>query len=492
MKIYQLAREFSPFANAGGLKEVVSGLAESLYVNGFESSVFIPAYGFIDKTDFHEKERFLLPVKGENMVVTVYYKDFNGINLYLMENPLLMNKRSVYTYTSLDEQENSLCKRGEGFSDNNEINLIFQLSFLYYIFEFLSPPDVVLLHDGHTGLIPGIIETSPEYNSYFEKCRLLFIIHNAGLVYHQRVDSSFISQYKIISQEILDRVTFQNKVDPLCLGVLKSCAITVSPFYAKELHSLVHEETSGGFGEFCNRNGIVLKGITNGVNTDHYGELNVEIPPSRAEKKAFGNKAKSLLDQNKSIQVWGELILEGEKPLFLFQNRITEQKGIDKYISSVKDVLDRKGDAAFIVMGQGEISYEEELIVLAGQYPSSFCFIQGYDETIAKNLFLYSDFFILTSLWEPCGLTDFEAQMAGSIPVVNATGGLKKVINNSTGFVYKDFRELPDLIFKCIDIFNSDRAILEDIISNAVRNIRDNYTWDKVLLNNYLPLFKAE
>ena len=110
---------------------------------------------------------------------------------------------------------------------------------------------------------------------------------------------------------------------------------------------------------------------------------------------------------------------------------------------------------------------------------------------LANKLFVSSDFFILTSLWEPCGLTDFEAQIAGSLPIVHKTGGLQKVINNVTGFVYDDFDKLCDILLKCEDLYYSSPINIEQIKKKAYMLIRDNYTWEKVVENRYIPLFKG-
>lgn len=492
MIVYQLSREFYPYANAGGLKEVVTGIAESLANAGHDSSVFIPCYEFINKNEFIKKNSFFLLIKDHNVLITIYYKLHNGVKLNLIDFPSVSDKKSVYTYTAQDERNNPEFKRGEGFYDSDLINIIFQLAFLKYITEFLDTPDVINLHDGHTGLVPLIIKSNKYYRDKLNGCKIFFTIHNAGLVYHQRLFCKKIRDFNVIKKELLCNGCFDGEVDPICLAVLHSKPITVSPYYADEIVSLKHEDSSGGFGVFCNNNGIKIEGITNGVNLKHYSKLSVSGLPTFEEKIIVKKNVHKLLLNNDHFDVWGNPVFSIDKPLFLFQNRITEQKGIDKFIYSIKKVVEIGSESKFIIMGQGEVKYEDNLIQLAKDYPENICYIQGYDEVVALNLFLSSDYFVLTSIWEPCGLTDFEAQLAGSIPIVHNTGGLKKVLNGITGFVYESFYELKNLILKCEKLYFNDIEGLEIIKKNAYNNICENYTWEKVLKKKYIPLFEKQ
>lgn len=491
MKVYQISREFYPYANAGGLKEVVTGLGTALAGNGHDSSVFIPCYGFIDKSSsgFKKMEIFYIDVKGLDIKIRTYFRNYFGVKVYLFDYQSVSDKNDIYTYTAADELQNCEHKKGCGFKDSNHINIVFQLAFLEYVTRFLESPDVLLLHDGHTGLIPAIINSRSLYSMKFRESKIFFTIHNAGLAYHQRTYAPDIRAYNIINEDTLCDACFSEELDPLCLAVLYSVALTVSPYYAKEILQLEHEDSSDGFGEFCNTHNVSITGITNGVDIGHYNNYGIIGLPDIKVKSIFRNELEKLIAVNPSLKLWGS-ISPKDSPLFIFQNRITEQKGIDKLIDAIRDSILNGSDSQFIVMGQGEHKYEKMLIQLASESQCSICYIQGYDEEVAKKLFLSSDFFILTSLWEPCGLTDFEAQLAGSIPIVHKTGGLQKVINKKTGFVYDTFQDLEDTIALCENLYRDNRDILNEMKIEAYNLISDSYTWDKVLLNKYIPLFK--
>ncbi len=55
-------------------------------------------------------------------------------------------------------------------------------------------------------------------------------------------------------------------------------------------------------------------------------------------------------------------------------------------------------------------------------------------------MFAATDFFLMPSRFEPCGLTQMYAQRFGSLPIAYATGGLADTIaDGETGFLYHDY-----------------------------------------------------
>ncbi len=64
----------------------------------------------------------------------------------------------------------------------------------------------------------------------------------------------------------------------------------------------------------------------------------------------------------------------------------------------------------------------------------------GYAEPLARRMFAATDFFLMPSRFEPCGLTQMYAQRFGSLPIAYATGGLADTIaDGETGFLYHDY-----------------------------------------------------
>lgn len=490
MTVFQVSREFSPIAGAGGLGEVVSGLAKSYSSLGIDSKVFIPCYGFIDQTGFKEVDTFFIDSKSGKIPVSVYLCYYNKVGVYYISFPNVENKQNVYTYTEDDEKRNHILKKGQGFLDSDDINIIFQLAFLEFVTRTLESPDVISLHDGHTGLIPSLIKKRKQYSTFFCSTKVFFTIHNAGRAYHQIFSVKKLKKYKVLGYCSTRKARFGKTINPLFLASANSTAITVSSYYAEEILSLEHEVINGGYGNFCKKNNVVLKGITNGIRLDRFEPIGINKLPSFSVKRSVTSEV-GLMIKKLKLNIHGNLLFNNEKPIYLFQNRITEQKGIDRLISAFKEYIRKGGKGLFVLMGEGEEYFESKLIKLSSEYSDSFVYVQGYNDKLAMKLFLLSDFFLLPSLWEPCGLTDYEAQLVGSIPLVSLTGGLKKVKNGETGFSFRNNDEFVEVMKLCDNLFSNNYDQLEVIRENAYTNVIMNCSWDSVAKSSYLPLFES-
>ncbi|MBQ5781670.1 MAG: hypothetical protein IIW10_06975, partial [Spirochaetaceae bacterium] len=75
----------------------------------------------------------------------------------------------------------------------------------------------------------------------------------------------------------------------------------------------------------------------------------------------------------------------------------------------------------------------------------------------------------------------------GTVPIAHATGGLKKIINEETGFLYTD--SLENAINRILERYPNPREDLHEIRINALEHIKKNYLWLDVIKNKYLPLY---
>ncbi len=99
---------------------------------------------------------------------------------------------------------------------------------------------------------------------------------------------------------------------------------------------------------------------------------------------------------------------------------------------------------------------------------------------------------VLPSEFEPCGLEDFIAQIFGTIPVAHATGGLTKVIDGRTGFLYSPNTAdtLARLLSALIKKKQTNTTAFANIVSCASAYVKNEYSWNAVVKNGYLPLYR--
>jgi len=79
-------------------------------------------------------------------------------------------------------------------------------------------------------------------------------------------------------------------------------------------------------------------------------------------------------------------------------------------------------------MGTGESRYCRQLHQLQQIYPDNFRFIEGFSDEMAHQLEAAGDFFLMPSLFEPCGLNQLYSLRYGAVPLVRLTGGLKDTV----------------------------------------------------------------
>ncbi len=531
--VWHVSRECEGIAEAGGLKDVVDGLAAALYREGIGSAVVVPRYGFIDLETLSAEKLplafdLMLPCRSEASepaveTVQVYRCLRNGVPVYLVDNERTRNKRAIYTYTGEDEREDPRKKKGSGHWDAHHINLILQRGALELALA-LGPPDVFHCHDGHAGFLPAIMRNHGRYRNALASSRALITIHNAGSGYHQEIhDLEYACQLTGLPVEILKRGILDDAVDPLLLGALYAVVNTVSEGYAQEVASEKLDDLTGGLGAAYRRAGVDLLGITNGIAPETYDPrfpeqtgLPFRFDPPQGELEGKDRLRETLVekiaavraerhsgasDQGEQDPVLAGLEIHGfldrsyEAPLYTFIGRLTGQKGVDVLAGAISHLLETKTDLQFLILGQGERAVEEQLLCLTAgpQTAGRLCLLNGFNSLAARYLYACGDFFLVPSRYEPCGLTDLYAQMMANLPIVHAVGGLTKVRHGYSGYSYRDHTvaALVSAIEQSLSDYHSRRKQLRRMQRQAFFTVYEHYTWEKVLGERYLPLYRA-
>src|SRR5204862_4238793 len=81
-------------------------------------------------------------------------------------------------------------------------------------------------------------------------------------------------------------------------------------------------------------------------------------------------------------------------------------------------------DVRLVVLGSGDKRMEEELRFLAETAPQRVFLCAKLDEAMSHLIEAGSDFFVMPSIFEPCGLNQMYSQVYGTVPVVSRVGGL--------------------------------------------------------------------
>ena len=95
-------------------------------------------------------------------------------------------------------------------------------------------------------------------------------------------------------------------------------------------------------------------------------------------------------------------------------------------------------DCRIIIQGRGDPAYIESLKTYATKHPDKLSVQDKFDEQLAHQVYAGSDFFLMPSEFEPCGLSQLISFRYGTVPVVHKTGGLADTVKHKkTGVVFK-------------------------------------------------------
>lgn len=285
-------------------------------------------------------------------------------------------------------------------------------------------PELIHAHDWPAGLAPAYMHwrglSTPT----------LFTIHNLA---YQGVHSLACTPELAIPEHALQQegMEFYGKLSFLKAGLAYSSHITtVSATYAQEITTPAFGCGLDGFLASKAQQGL-LSGIPNGIDeswnsaTDSHLQHNFGLNDWEG-KAANATQVRELFGLEPSTG-----------PLFAVVSRLVYQKGLDLTLGVAEYIVKQGGQLA--VIGRGEPEEEQAMRELALRFPGRIGVRIGFNETDARRMFAGSDFLLMPSRYEPCGLSQMYAQRFGSLPIARNTGGLADTIENGvTGFLFDE------------------------------------------------------
>jgi starch synthase len=246
-------------------------------------------------------------------------------------------------------------------------------------------------------------------------------------------------------------------------GIAYADAVTtVSPTYAHEIQSEAHG--SGLHGLLAHRR-EKLSGILNGIDTAAWNPARDSYLARKYGPSSLANK----VHNKRAVQLRAGLP-PVDAPLLAGVTRLTEQKGIDRIIEIAPALAARS--LQLVILGRGDPVYENQLSVLAAQFPENIAVALDFDEPYAHLIEAGADMFLMPSRFEPCGMNQMYSQRYGTVPVVRSTGGLADSVQDAeapdgAGFVYAE---------------HSAAALLASI-DRALAALGDRKLWRRLQLN---------
>ncbi|MDB5135774.1 MAG: glycogen synthase [Mucilaginibacter sp.] len=404
MRVFHLSAECYPVAKVGGLADVVGALPKYQNQLGLQAAVVMPFYD----RKFTRENEFETVFQASSLLGTTrfYFEilkektDKLGFELYLVKIPGLLDREEVYSYP-----------------DETEQFIAFQIAFLDWITWSQQTPDLIHCHDHHSGLVPFLLYHSKLYTR-LANTPTVFTIHNGQ--YHGAFGWNKLSLLPEIDLTKTGLLDWNGGINPLAAAV-KCCwrYTTVSPTYLEEL-----TYNSNGLEYLFYVERAKGSGIINGIDTEVWNpKTDPMIPENYSLRQLATGKQK-----NKEI-LCERFGLSPDKPLISFIGRLVIEKGADLLAEAIKNsIITHPDEINFFILGAGEVETQEELLALKEEYPGQVNVFIGYDESLAHLVYAGTDFLLMPSRVEPCGLNQLYAMRYGTIPMVRTTGGLKDTV----------------------------------------------------------------
>ncbi len=476
MNIVMVTSECYPFSKTGGLGDVAYSLSMEYVKKGEKVAVVSPLYSKINFDKYPKlKKLFSYEVKmnWRYKECEVYHLFYEGIEYFFIKNDYYFNRPgNIY-----------------GFYDDGERFAFFALASTLLLKKLPFKVDIAHVHDWQGGMIPCILKTCYHNDPDLKKVRTVLTIHNPLFKGYLGRDSLY-DLYNLPTSLYDDgSVRFDDQVSTLKAGIKFADKITtVSPTHAYELTTV--EGSKGLWYDLILRQNDFV-GILNGMDYTAFDP--------KKDKTIYKNFTVNNYKTNKKInkeEFCKENNLDPELPLFAVVSRLTDQKGLD-LIYAMADFLTHEG-GNFAVLGSGERYAEDMFNNLYARNPSHNYVYIGYSEDIAHKLYAASDFFIMPSAFEPCGLGQMIAQRYGSLPLVRRTGGLKDSVicydaerkneDIANGFGFDDYSIIDAL--KCVSSALTTYYYKKDVMDNLVKNaLNTDHSWNESA-EEYLKLYR--
>jgi starch synthase len=380
------ASEVTPFAKTGGLADVAASLPVALGKLGVETAVMMPRYRKLGPAPRKLSKR-----------VTVYF----------IESDAYFNRSSLYGNEGGDYPDN--LQRFSFFS-HEVLNLAKKIKFR---------PDIVHVNDWQTAVVPVLLKTKLASDPFFKKSKTLLTIHNLQYQGHfpERLFPELGFDRTLFS---INGFEYYGKVNLLKAGILYADAVsTVSPTYAGEIQTA---EYGYGLEGVVRQRRDRLRGILNGIDVQMWNPAkDRSLQKNYSSKEPAGKQAcKAALQKRCGLEVRADI------PLFGMVTRLAGQKGIDILAQAASGFLSKK--VQFVLLGDGDRIYERTFRNIGRRYSKNAAVYLGFNAAEAHGIYAGADFFLMPSLFEPCGLGQMISFRYGALPVARRTGGLSDTV----------------------------------------------------------------
>jgi len=419
MRILLASSELYPYSKSGGLADMVASLAKTLAGLGHKVGVVTPLYrGVREKFARLIRQDFPLdfPLGTVRVRGEIWTLDpLPGLTIYFVDQPDFYQRATLYEQYGVD------------YPDNAERFIFLSKTAAHLALHLSWKPELLHVNDWQTAFAALFIHHQRKLPGWSDSPRTCLTIHNLA---YQGVFSAGTYALTNLPWDYFtpSGVEFYGQIGSLKAGIAFADVITtVSPRYAREI-------TTPQFG--CGLDGLLrlrqdaLFGILNGVDYEEWDPAKDSFLKQTYSVRNLEQKSANKLELQKEFGI----PLQENVPLFGSVGRLVHQKGVDILLSAMEEMC--SADLQFILLGSGAPMFQRAFQDLASRFSDRASVRIGFDERLSHLVEAGSDFFLMPSQFEPCGLNQMYSLKYGTVPIVRRTGGLDDTVI--------DVRENPD------------------------------------------------
>jgi starch synthase len=436
MKVLFIAAEVAPFAKTGGLGDVVGSLPQALTAQGLDVRVVMPHYSIIAGAE--HRFDYTVPRKSGDGDVTVHSTTVEDVTVYFLKSwPYFIDDGKIYTTADWDTP------RFIYFSQM-AMALVWQLIQGADADEDGWTPDLLHVHDWHTGMVPFLLWEA-RFNPIWQDIASVMTIHN--MAFQGDHAGGFLWEEGFNNRDHPALNTQDLKDNMLGIGLIYADKLnTVSPNHATELHDPRFGE---GLETLIHARDDDFSGILNGIDTKTFNPKTDSYIKQKYDADDFLTKRPS---NKRALQKALGFKQSAKTPLIGIISRLTVQKGLDFATPALRTLLEAE-NIQLVVLGLGDPVLQAALKSLETDFPKKASVLLKLDFAFAQQIYAGADMLLVPSRYEPCGLTQMIAMRYGCLPVVRETGGLADTVDNydnadaeiGMGFVFL-FEEADPLV----------------------------------------------
>jgi len=478
-----VSAEAVPFAKTGGLADAVSAFAISLTKMGHDVKIVIPRYYKINRSELTKLEGPMAVKAGSSETWTAVYTtsmpDCGKLKVYFIDHEQCFGRDAIYG-----------SKQEPDFHDNTYRFAVLCHGAFQLCRKINWYPDIIHAHDWSAGLAPVILKHLCRREDVFRNTASVYTIHNMG--YQGKYSKNNYPDLGL-PWDLYYGANFESYggINLMQAAIASADMITtVSPTYASEIQT-----TDGGFGlaGLLRVRSSCIRGIVNGVDTTIWNPQTDPYLPANYSVNSMDGKAKC----KKELQEVMGLESNPDIPVIGIVTRLVDQKGIGSLFGPSYGCmynLCSRMKIQVVLLGSGERWCEHEINELRNKLPN-FKAVIGYREVLSHLIEAGSDFFLMPSKYEPCGLNQMYSLLYGTLPIVRRTGGLADTVENynekngdGTGFMFDNLT--PGAVFDTVGWAVYAYYNKKDHIQKMQkRAMQQKFSWD-ISAEKYVEVYK--